>query len=192
MIISKNDKETDKLLLRQIKGNSIVAFDSLYDKYWGQVYQAAYKRLQDADYAKDITQDIFLHIWQKRAEIEIDNFAPYLFTAVRNNVFRWMEKQQKVTPISDVMAELEEANEQADAEILRKEFFIKYETLVSTLTRSQQQIFRMRFHDDLSTREISEKLNISRKTVQNQLAKSILQLRSSFEVFILVAIFFHK
>lgn len=193
MMLSRNNKETDKLLLQQIKSNNIAAFDSLYDKYWEQVYRAAYKRLKDPDYAKDITQDIFLHIWQKRAEIEIDNFAPYLFTAVRNNVFKWMEKEQKTTPISDIIAELKETKEQADAEILRKEFIVKYEALVGTLTEAQQKIFRMRFHDDMSTKEISEKLNISRKTVQNQLAKSMLQLRSSFEVLYFVMLFhFYK
>lgn len=193
MIISKTNKEIDKLLLQQIKANNISAFDSLYDKYWEPVYRAAYKRLNDPDYAKDVTQDIFLHIWNKRADLEIDNFAPYLFTAVRNNVFKWMEKQQKVTPISEIISELKESKEQADAELLRKEFIIKYEALVGTLTPAQQQIFRMRFHDDLSTKEISEKLNISRKTVQNQLAKSILQLRSSFEVLYFVMMFhFYK
>jgi RNA polymerase sigma-70 factor (family 1) len=193
MIISKNNKEVDKLLLQQIKADSVAAFDTLYDKYWEAVYRAAYKRLNDSDYAKDVTQDIFLHLWNKRAELEIDNFAPYLFTAVRNNVFKWMEKQKKVTPISELISELKETKEQADAEILRKEFIVKYEALVGTLTPAQQKIFRMRFHEDLSTKEISEQLNISRKTVQNQLAKSILQLRSSFEVLYFVMMFhFYK
>ena len=60
---------------------------------------------------------------------------------------------------------------------LRKEFMIKYENLINTLTASQQQIFRMRYQQELSTAEIAEKLNISRKTVQNQLGKSMNNLR---------------
>ncbi|MES2446571.1 MAG: RNA polymerase sigma-70 factor [Bacteroidota bacterium] len=182
MFKSKDNKAEDDLLLQQIKANSMLAFDALYDKYWEQVYSAAYKRLKDADYAKDITQDIFLQIWQKREEINIDHFAPYLFTAVRNNVFKWMQKEQRFTPIPDLLAHLSATKDNADAEVLRKEFMLKYEALIETLTPAQQEIFRMRFHEDLSTKEIAEKLNITRKTVQNQLGKSVNQLRGSLDL----------
>ncbi|TKB99096.1 RNA polymerase sigma factor [Pedobacter cryophilus] len=188
MFKSKDDKEADKLLLQQIKDDSTLAFDALYDKYWEQVYNAAYKRLKDADYAKDITQDIFLQLWSKRKDLQIDHFAPYLFTAVRNNVFKWMEKEQKFTPVPELLAHLERSRDQADAEVLRKEFMVKYEALVNSLTPAQQEIFRLRFHDDLSTKEIAEKLNISRKTVQNQLGKSVTQLRESLDLLYFVVL----
>lgn len=190
MFTAKEDKAEDDLLLLQIKANDGSAFDALYDKYWEQVYNAAYKRLKDSDQAKDITQDIFLQIWHKRNEMNIGHFAPYLFTAVRNNVFKWMQKEQKFTPIPELLAQLTQAKEQADAELLRKEFMLKYEALINTLTPSQQEIFRMRFHDDLSTKEIAEKLNITRKTVQNQLGKSVIQLRDSFEL-LYIAVLLH-
>ncbi|MGF1923499.1 MAG: RNA polymerase sigma factor, partial [Bacteroidia bacterium] len=151
-------------------------------------YNAAYKRLKDADYAKDITQDIFLQIWHRRKEMNIEHFAPYLFTAVRNNVFKWIQKEQKFTPIPELLAHLSHAKDQADAELLRKEFMLKYEALVNTLTPAQQEIFRMRFHDDLSTKEIAEKLNITRKTVQNQLGKSVTQLRDSLDLLYIVVL----
>ena len=188
MIISKEDKAEDQLLLQQIKNDSSEAFDMLYDKYWEQVYHAAFKRLKDADYAKDITQDIFLQIWHKRKNLNIDYLAPYLFTSVRNNVFKWMEKEQKFTPIPDLLAKLLKTREEADAELLRKEFMQKYEALINTLTPSQQEIFRLRFHDDLSTKDIAEKLQISRKTVQNQLGKSVNQLRESLDLLYFVVL----
>jgi RNA polymerase sigma-70 factor (ECF subfamily) len=173
-------KEEDKLLLLQMQeDDDNLAFDTLYDKYWEQIYNAAYKRLKDADYAKDITQDIFLQLWLRRKELSIDNLVSYLYTSVRNNVFKWIEKEQKYTPIPEVLAQLGIAKDQADAEILRKEFLIKYERLINSLTPSQQEIFRMRYHEDLTTQQIADKLQISRKTVQNQLGKSMAQLRES-------------
>ena len=181
MIISKEDKAKDQLLLQQIKNDSSEAFDMLYDKYWEQVYHAAFKRLKDADYAKDITQDIFLQIWHKRKDLNIDNFAPYLFTSVRNNVFKWMEKEQKFTPIPDLLAKLLKTREEADAELLRKEFMQKYEALINTLTPSQQEIFRLRFHDDLSTKDIAEKLQISPFTVEGH-RKNLMQKTNSKNV----------
>ncbi len=57
-----------------------------------------------------------------------------------------------------------------------------YEALIKTLTPSQQEIFRMRYQQDMTTAQIAEQLNISRKTVQNQLGKSIIHLRESLLV----------
>ncbi|WP_304064268.1 RNA polymerase sigma factor [Pedobacter glucosidilyticus] len=173
-------KEEDKLLLLQMQENDDnLAFDTLYDKYWEQMYNAAYKRLKDADYAKDITQDIFLQLWLRRKELSIDNLVSYLHTSVRNNVFKWMEKEQRYTPIPEVLIQLGIAKDQTDAEILRKEFLLKYERLINSLTPSQQEIFRMKYQEDLTTQQIADKLQISRKTVQNQLGKSMAQLRES-------------
>lgn len=165
----------DQLLLQQLQSNDAAAFDALYDKYWKLVYSAAYKRLKDENYAKDITQDIFLQLWQRRHQLRITHLPAYLYTAVRNNVLKWMEKTQRITPVPELLEQT--ANEGADAALLRKEFMIKYENLINTLTASQQQIFRMRYQQELSTAEIAEKLNISRKTVQNQLGKSMNNLR---------------
>ena len=165
----------DQLLLQQLQSNDAAAFDALYDKYWKLVYSAAYKRLKDENYAKDITQDIFLQLWQRRHQLKIEHLPAYLYTSVRNNVLKWMGKEQRITPIPELLEQT--ANEGADAALLRKEFMIKYENLINTLTASQQQIFRMRYQQELSTAEIAEKLNISRKTVQNQLGKSMNNLR---------------
>lgn len=179
MLTDNSCNAEDKLLLLRVREGNIEAFNALYEKHWEKVYSDSYKRLKDADCAKDITQDVFLQLWARREEMDIQNLPAYLFIAVRNNVYRWMEKKNRFTPIPELLHELEISKDRADAEILKKEFLRAYEALVAKLTPSQQQIFKMRYNQDLSTREISERLNISRKTVQNQLAKSVSLLRHS-------------
>ncbi|WP_316815782.1 RNA polymerase sigma factor [Pedobacter nyackensis] len=179
MINVNDNKADDKLLLLHMQQGSSSAFDALYDKYWEHVYAAAYKRLGDAAYAKDITQDIFLQLWVRRAEIDIENLGSYLFTSVRNNVFKWLDKEQRYTPISELLLQLETAKDQSDGLLLKNELMARYEVIINTLTPGQKEIFKLRYHEDLSTSEIADRLNISRKTVQNQLRKSVVQLRSS-------------
>lgn len=188
MIKSIDHNVDDQYLLAQMKGDDESAFHLLYDRYWEQVYNAAYKRLKDADYAKDITQDIFLRLWSRRKELQIAFVPSYLYMSVRNNVFKWMEKEQRFTTIPDLLACLEQRSDRADVELLRKEFMAKYEAMVNSLPAAQQTIFKLRFHDDLSTKEIAEKLNISRKTVQNQLGKSVGQLRDALDLLYIVAL----
>ncbi len=188
MIKPTKSKKDDQYLLDLMKADDESAFHLLYDKYWEQAYNAAYKRLKDADYAKDITQDIFLQFWSRRHELQLVSVPAYLYTAIRNNVFKWMEKEQRFTAIPDLLDLLVHERDQADVELLRKEFMQKYEALVNSLPAAQQTIFKLRFHEDLSTKEIAEKLDISRKTVQNQLGKSVNQLRDSLQVLYIAAL----
>lgn len=188
MIRSTESSIDDQYLLEQMKIDDESAFHLLYEKYWEQAYNAAYKRLKDADYAKDITQDIFLQLWSRRYDLQVASVPAYLYTAIRNNVFKWMEKEQRFTTIPDLLEILVQESDQADVELLRKEFMLKYEALVDSLPSSQRTIFKLRFHEDLSTKEIAEKLDISRKTVQNQLGKSVNQLRDSLDLLYIVVL----
>jgi RNA polymerase sigma-70 factor (family 1) len=175
----EENRVEDQLLLLKLKEGSELAFDALYEKYWQGLYAAAFKRLEDPDQAKDITQDVFLQLWLKRNEAHIENLPAYLYTAVKNKVFNWLEKESKYTPVSDLLLLLETSHDLADARLLKTEFIQIYEALINTLTLSQQKIFRLRYHEELSTIEIAAKLDISRKTVQNQLGKAVAQLRAS-------------
>src|SRR5690606_16849461 len=140
-----HQKSEDKWLLAQMRENNSKAFDALYEKYWERVYMDALIRLRDPAYAKDITQDIFMKLWTRRREAEIDNLPAYLFTAVRNNVFKWLERERKYIPVSDLLKELETSRDKADAEVLRKEFMRAYNSLLAGFTPSQQVIFNMHY-----------------------------------------------
>lgn len=158
-----------------LKGNK-QAFSILYERYWDIAYSAAYKRLKDEDQAKDIVQEIFVNIWLKKDAI-IGNFPAYLNVAVRNRVFKLVEKQKNNSPFFDWIEKIPELHSQADSKLLYQEFYVAYESLIETLPPKRQMIFRMRYHDDLSTKAIADQMGISRKTVQNQLGKAVDQLR---------------
>lgn len=151
----------------------------LYEKHWDKVYSQSFKKLNDPDLAKDITQDVFIYLWMHRENNHIENLQAYLFSAVRNNVFRALKKDGKFIPISDLIVESRLHYPDADAELLEKEFFRTYDLLIQSMPPAQQTIFRMRYHEDLSTLEIAEKLNLSRGTVQNQLTRAVTMLRAS-------------
>ncbi|MEE1945828.1 sigma-70 family RNA polymerase sigma factor [Pedobacter sp. KR3-3] len=169
----------DQSILLELQNGNDKAFDALYDKYWDFVYTSAYKRLQNTEQAKDITQDIFLKLWNARQNLQVANLPAYLQVATRNSVFKLLEKEQKYTPASEVMLECRTSAQQADTEILYRELFEAYQKMIGSLTTAQQTIFKMRYDQEQSTSEIAQALGISRKTVQNQLGKSINQLRES-------------
>lgn len=172
--------DNDTLLLHQLEKGSRRAFNILFEKYWEKAFSDAYKRIKNYDDAKDIVQEIFTHIWINREKKHIENLPAYLHVAIRNKVIKLISKQKPIHPFFDILNSIPGKNLQADGHVLWKEFFKSYEALVERLPPKRREIFRLRFHEDLSTKVISMKLGISRKTVQNQLGKAIDALRVSF------------
>jgi RNA polymerase sigma-70 factor (ECF subfamily) len=167
----------DKRLLQLLNEGSREAFDNLYNRYWKQVLNLAYKRVGDADAAQDIAQDVFFQLWTRATESAIENFGAYLFVSVRNAVFRYFEKQSKYASLSDVAHEIETLHERPDSNVLYAEFLHAFEKLVHSLPEQQRIIFRMRYDEGLSTQEIADELQLSVKTVRNHLGRALATLR---------------
>lgn len=173
-------KHEDSYLLRQVEQGCKQSFNLLYEKHWEPAYREAYMRLKNGDDAKDIVQEIFTHIWLKRETLYIENLPAYLNVAVRNKVLKFVAKQKLSHPFYKVLENIPELQMKSDYQILAKEFFKAYDALINTLPSKKQMIFRLRYQEDLPTKDIAKHLGISRKTVQNQLGKAIEQLRITF------------
>lgn len=187
MYSSSSDHFRDEELLEKIAEGCQSSFNTLYEKYWEITYASAYKRLKDADMAKDVVQEIFTHIWFKRETLQINNLPAYLYVAVRNRVFKQVVREKLTHPFFAVLETLPSLYQQTDSNLLAKEFFKAYEVLVNTLPAKKQSIFRLRFEQDLSTKEIALQLGLSRKTVQNQLTRAVEYLRGAlFYLLILI------
>lgn len=176
---TQSNESCDALLLRQVEQGSTRAFDSLFDKYWAKAYSEAFKRLKSHQDAKDIVQEIFIHIWINRQTLRIENLPAYLHVAIRNKVIKFINKQKPIHSFFDNLERISEESARADAPFLWKEFLKSYEALLETLPPKRQAIFRLRYEEDLPTKTISMQLRISRKTVQNQLGKAIETLKIS-------------
>jgi RNA polymerase sigma-70 factor (ECF subfamily) len=183
---------SDVDLLTAISQGNTIAFDTLYNRYWKDVYNIAYKRLQQTDLAQDVAQDVFVQLWTREKSTPIDNLGGYLRIATRNSVFKQLEKASKYPTIPDASAELEmlnTADSHADTHMLYKEFLTAFQTLTDALPSQQQLIFNMRFNDGRSSQEIADELQISVKTVRNQMGKALSKLRESLILLPLAIIF---
>ncbi|GAA4311899.1 RNA polymerase sigma-70 factor [Mucilaginibacter gynuensis] len=169
----------DAELLRQLSEGSRRAFDNLYYKYWKHVYNAAYKRLNNADQAQDVAQDVFVQLWTRASTAPIDNLPAYLLVAARNGVFKHLEKESRYAALPDTADQLKSAHGEADSGMLHEEFVQAFNDLVNALPEQQRIIFKMRYEEDLSSQQIAEILNLSPKTVRNQIGKSLATIKSS-------------
>lgn len=180
----------DILLLQRIKDGSKDAFNILFERYWEKAYSTAYKRLKNESDAKDVVQEIFTKIWQNRQTQNIENLPAYLHVAIRNNVIKLLSKKKALHPFFDILDNIPEKNFKTDSNLLWKEFLKSYEELLESLPAKRQQIYRLRYHENLTTKEISFKMGITRKTVQNQLGKAVESLKVALHIISITAIIF--
>ena len=120
MIQTEPKLSDDNLLLGQVRSGNKKAFDILFNKYWEDSVNIAYKRTKDLDTAKDIVQEIFTQIWINR-ERPIENLPAYLNIAIRNRIIKFFAKQKPIHPFFDALDNISERNSCADMQLIWKE-----------------------------------------------------------------------
>lgn len=188
MLTGKVHSRQDSLLLIQLSEGSIHAFDTLYEKYWNNVIDEAYKRIGDRDQAKDIAQEVFTSMWTRGTRTRIENLPAWLYTVTKNHVYKLIQKQERFVPMPDLLSELESYDDRADAAIVEKELLRAYEILIASFPDQQRIIFTMRYQDELIPNEIALRLNLSPKTIRNHLGRALIKLKTTFMVIQLLII----
>jgi len=72
-------EDRDSVLLELLRNDDLKAFDELYHKYFGRVYNLVQIALNDKDKVEDVVATVFLHLWEKRAEHQIESLNKYIF-----------------------------------------------------------------------------------------------------------------
>lgn len=139
-----------------------------------QLGMFALRILEDLPEAEDIVQDIFLRVWgQLEDGKEIVNLRQYLYRAVRNEAVRRKEKLNDEIPI-------EEMEDISQEEIDTSERDARLWAEIDKLPDKCREVFLLSKRDGLSNKEIAETMDISVKTVENQITKAFKRLRSAF------------
>jgi RNA polymerase sigma factor (sigma-70 family) len=178
----------DEQLLSLLKDNNREAITLIYQKFWTSLYNAAYKRLKDPDLCKDAIQNVFTDLWFRRDTLEIKNLSAYLHTAVRFQVYKQAAKNQLTSELFTALEDTLLSPFQADSNLINDELSKMVELWIMALPEKRRKIFLMHYYDELSTKEIALQLNISQKTVQNQLNTASTYIRARFAHFLSVSI----
>ena len=184
-----NKESSDQSILKALNEGCKDAFNLLYERHWDVVFNTVYKLSGDKDFAKDITQEVFMSIWERKEDLAILNIQAYLKVSARNQFLNRIKREKKYCSIPDLIINTEKSDHFSDHKILLDELKDAYETVISKLTSSQQVIYKMRYNESLTTKEIAKELNVSQKTIQNQLARSLLRLKKSFPFLLIFYVF---
>lgn len=157
-----------------------------YQTYFRRMVLLANEYVHDQDVAQDLSQDVFVHLFQKKHEEHIQNHKAYFFTAIRNRCLDFL-KTKKVRAshheaISNLSSEayFEQAVEHAELE----DFIMK---TISELPKQQEYIFKESRMHGKTNGEIAKEMGLSKRTIETQISNALKTLRSKlgqFETFI--------
>ncbi|WP_236849098.1 RNA polymerase sigma-70 factor [Chryseolinea soli] len=155
----------------------------LFRTYYQPLCNYAYTFVQDRDEAEEIVQSTFLNVWEKRDNLSIHTgVKPYLYAMVRNaslNVLKHEKiKQQHVTM---EMAVAERSVESVTRTVMASELETKIYKAMDKLPEQCRLVFKLSRFEELKYSEIAEQLNISIKTVENQMGKALKIMRDQLK-----------
>lgn len=181
----------DQILIEQLNASSMEAFSALYDKYAGMVFNFTLSILKDDCISEDITQSCFALMWSRRASISPDgNLPAWLYVVARNAVFKEVRRQVTASKYLDYLSNNDNADSQENDLTERDTAVImsEAEAAIDALPESRRKIYKMRFIDGLSVHEISERLDISPKTVETQIARAKNAIRQRISELLMLAV----
>lgn len=172
--------KSDTELLDLMRKGSEEAFSEIYNRYWKRLLSIAYNISKDKVVAQEIVQDIFIGIWSRKSDIEINCLNSYLASSVRLSMFKFIYRQKRRMEIESSNC-LDESSslceEQIDARFTQE--YIN--SLVEKLPEKCKLVFRFSRNLGLSISEISMELGISEKTVEGHLTKGLKAIRLSLK-----------
>lgn len=180
---------TDDELMRLVCTGDERAFQYLYERHWYNLYSIAYRKLQRQDVAEELTQDIFLRLWQKRSELLISNLGGFLAVSLRNAIIDYIRSQQRETRYIDELQHiLNSAYEQADESVNVDQLTERLEQALQQLPTKTRHVFELSRFEHLTTHEVAQRLSLSDKAIEYHLTKALRHLRTHLREFSLLVV----
>jgi len=181
MKMKKIDNSDIEDLVFRVKKSDEKAFNTLFEILWEPMYSYACSILMNDNLTQDIVQDIWVDFWQRRHDLEVKYMKSYLYKAIRYKCYNHL-RDQKFNKIQlEVAGSISVASEvdQNDDVI---ELSTKINSVISHLPKRCQVIFRLSRINNIDNKEIASKLDISQRSVENQISFALRQLRKELAV----------
>ncbi|MCW3463792.1 RNA polymerase sigma factor [Chitinophaga nivalis] len=171
---------TDKELVTLVHSQPVEAFRFLYDKYWDPLFSMALKRLQDAEEARDVVQEVFVTIWDQRLQLQPrESLLPYLQVILRNRILNlYARNEVKLRYILETQWQAAFAHNNTAQQLTLKELERIIHTAIAGLPPRMQEIFLLNREEHMSPAEIAAHLSLSVQTVKNQLHRATEKMKA--------------
>ncbi len=171
---------TDQVLLERLGQGDKKALRELFDQYYPYLVSVVLAHHKDLDMAKDVSQEVFIQIWQKREELTIQSaLKPYLRRAAINRMLNRLKSKKFQVLRGEDMPESSDPHDTPLKHLEGQELANHLQGVIEQLPEKCRLVFQLCRMEGLSHKEIAERLDISPKTIENQMTKALKILRTA-------------
>ena len=165
-------------LVRALSKGDIKAFNSLFQLYGNRLYRFAFGYLKSKAETEELVQDVFLKVWEKRAELkEHLSFKGYIFTIAFNHIRKHFLKVARTNKYlgQQIFNDLDLSTvQEIDYQLIKQ----KIDAIVDQLPERRKAVFVKSRFEGFTVKEIAEEFGTSPKTVENQLGEALKFLKT--------------
>ncbi len=170
----------EQSLFQQMKDGDMAAFRALYDRYYKYLVVTSNNILGDGEAARDLSQDVFFDLWRKREEIEVQSsLKAYLRRSVVNKTLNHIKARRLDYTDPGQLPERPSTALDAHSQLETADLEQVIHTAIAALPERCRIIFTLCRLENMTHKEIAEQLNISTKTIENQMTRAIASLREA-------------
>lgn len=154
------------------------SFEKAYDVYWEKLFSICYNNIKDVEPAKGMVQDIFRSLWERRADVQIDNLEHYLVRSAKFKVFEYIRNKVNRQKHNAFHAtECLSSSNCTEEQVIVNELKAQVNHLVDTLPCQCKRVYKMSREQGLTNREIASALLISERAVEYHITKAMGRLK---------------
>lgn len=174
--------KTNNLLRRIVEESDMVAFSSLYETMYKSLYDFALAIVKLREPAEEITADVFIRLWERRQAIrntDVRSCRLYLFMCIKNASLNYLRAHKHGGHLDLEQVSMAEWRLEASPEdlMITAEMASRLDKAVAELPVKCGIIFRLVKEEELSYKEVAQLLDISVKTVENQIGIALKKIR---------------
>jgi len=179
--VKTTEANVDNRYVLRFKDGDPTAFTYFFALYWEDLYIVAFRHLQEEAQAKDLVQEVFIHIWEKRSLINSEYYSIkfYFHKALKNRILNYYATERVRKQVLEKSVERMESFSNLDTQA-----FARYQALeaivddsISKLPQLMQSVYLMR-SDNCSIAQIAKELNLAEQTVKNYLSEAKKMMRN--------------
>jgi RNA polymerase sigma-70 factor, ECF subfamily len=173
-------KTVNKDVVLGLKMGDTRSFSKIYHCYYSNIFHFSYKLLKSEQDAEDITQNLFMKIWEQRDLINEDlNFKSYLFQIARNDIYNMFKKRVNSLKFYNYVLQSESQQAECDLKFENLNMLDYIKSIINNFPPQQKLILTLYKIEGYSHNEIAQMLNLSVRTIENNVFRSLKKLRNN-------------
>ncbi|HKJ41148.1 MAG TPA: RNA polymerase sigma-70 factor [Sunxiuqinia sp.] len=155
-------------------------FREIFNEHYKYLRNFIYYLSGDLELTDDLTQDVFLHLWEEQEKIHRETVKSYLFTVAKNLYFKHHRKKNTHLNFTSSLLN-EQDNESPEFLLELKEFDRKLQDAIAEIPDKTRAIFLMSRIDNMTYAEIAERMQLSTKAVEKHMSKAMKMLQQKVD-----------